>query len=247
MEVFIVGDLHGQVDNFRRAFQQADLATHPRRHLVVQELIHSSFRYPAGGDKSHQLVDLVAALVCQFPHRVHYLPGNHEIAQWTGKTISKEDVDYNEVFREGVGTAYGPHAAAIYACYLELIDAAPLALSTPNRVLLAHSLPSRTRLEHFDPAALLQDKLPAEEFQAGGSAHALLWGRDTSEANTCRFLEKMDADFLVTGHIPCEQGYAIPNSRQLILDAARVPGFACLFRADRPISHAELVAGVLEL
>ena len=30
--------------------------------LVLQEVIHGKFRYPDGGDKSHQLLDLVAAL-----------------------------------------------------------------------------------------------------------------------------------------------------------------------------------------
>src|SRR5262245_17386473 len=72
-EVFVAGDLHGHVENFRSILQKAELAKHPRRHLVLQELIHGPYRYPTGGDKSHQLLDLLAALKCQYPERVHML------------------------------------------------------------------------------------------------------------------------------------------------------------------------------
>lgn len=74
-EVLVVGDLHGNVANFRLALQRANLRLYPQRHLVLQELIHGPFRYPDGGDKSHQLLDLTAALKCEFPERVHYLLG----------------------------------------------------------------------------------------------------------------------------------------------------------------------------
>src|SRR5262245_39687949 len=79
-DVLAVGDLHGHIGNFQQLLKLADLGHHPKRHLVMQELIHGPFRYGDGSDKSHQAVDLWAALKCQFPDRVHYLPGNHEMA-----------------------------------------------------------------------------------------------------------------------------------------------------------------------
>ena len=246
-EVLVAGDLHGNVENFRLLLQKAELAAHPGRHLVVQELIHSPFRYPAGGDKSHQLVDLLAALKCQYPRQVHFLVGNHELSQATHRRIAKDDEDYNELFREGVGTAYGAHAPAVYAAYLELFAAGPLALRTPNRVFLSHSLPSAKRLDHFDPAVLEQDTADEAELKLGGSVHALVWGRDTAPATAAAFLQKVDADLLVTGHIPCEQGYATPNDRQLILDTMGTPACYCLFPADRPLTHAQLVGYVATL
>ncbi len=244
-EVFVVGDLHGHVESLRLALQRADLGKYPRRHFILQELIHGPFRYPAGGDKSHQLLDLLAALKCQYPQRTHFLLGNHELSQATNRRIAKDDVDFNELFREGVGTAYGPHASAVYAAYLELFAAAPLAARTPNRVFLSHSLPNGSRLDRFDPAVLEQDTPDEAEWKLGGSLHALVWGRDTSAATAAAFLRKVDADLLVTGHIPCDGGYAVPNERQLIVDAAGSPACGCLFPADRPLTHAELVAGVL--
>ena len=60
-EVLVAGDLHGNLDNFKKLFELADLGQRPRRHFVLQELIHGPFRYPnSGGDQSHRLLDLVA-------------------------------------------------------------------------------------------------------------------------------------------------------------------------------------------
>lgn len=244
VDVLAVGDLHGNVENFRQVLRHAELGQHPNRHLVVQELIHSPFRYPAGGDKSHQLVDLLAALTCQYPRQVHYLLGNHELSQATNRRIAKDDVDFNELFREGVGTAYGARAGEVYAVYLELFAAVPLAVRTLNRVLLSHSLPSAKWLDRFNPVVLEQDTADEAALRLGGTVHALVWGRDTSPETAAAFLQKMDADLLLTGHIPCDGGFAVPNDRQLILDAAGSPACCCLFPADRPVTHAELVAGV---
>src|SRR6202035_3541274 len=137
--------MHGSVENFRLLLRRADLAAHPKRHLVLQEVVHGPFRYPAGGDKSHQLLDLVAALKCQYPERVHFLMGNHELAQWQGPRIAKGLDNQNDLSTLGVETAYGDAAAPILAAYNELFAAADLAVVTANRVWLSHSLPTSRR------------------------------------------------------------------------------------------------------
>jgi Calcineurin-like phosphoesterase len=243
-EVLVGGDLHGHLENFRRLLLQADLAHHPRRHLVLQELIHGPFEYPGGGDKSHQLFDVVAALKCQFPAQVHLLPGNHELAQFTGRRIEKEDRELNDLFSQGVQTAYGSRASEVEAAYRDLFAVLPLAICTPNRVFVSHSLPSSRRMHEFDPTVLERDDIPAEELQPGGSVFALLWGRDTSPVNVEGFLGKVDADLLVSGHIPCEQGYEMPNNRQLILDCLGSPAAYCLFPLDHPLTLRDLAACV---
>ena len=55
-DVLVGGDLHGHLGNFQALMKKADLENHPRRHLVLQEVIHGPHRYPNGGDKSHQLL-----------------------------------------------------------------------------------------------------------------------------------------------------------------------------------------------
>jgi hypothetical protein len=243
-EVCVAGDLHGNVENFRRLLQIADLPSKPQLHLVVQEVVHGKFRYPCGGDKSHQLLDLIAALACQHPGRIHLLPGNHELSQWTDRLIGKNDEDLNEVFRQGVREAYHESAEAIYAAYMRLIAAAPLVVRTPNRVYLSHSLPSVQKLESFDPTVLERDEFEDADLALGGSVHALVWGRSASEEHTQAFLRKIDADWLITGHVPQDKGYGVPNSRQIILDSQASPACFCRFSCDMALTQADLIAGI---
>lgn len=240
-DVLVAGDLHGNLENFRLLLERADLRGHPGRHLVFQELIHGPFDYPTGGDKSHQLIDLLAALKCQYPRQVHLLLGNHELAQATNQWIGKGERDQNYLFRLGVETAYSARAADIYAAYLDLFAAVPLALRTPNRVFLCHSLPRAGRLDTFDPAVLERDVSDAGDLDLGGAIHSLLWGRDTSLETATAFLAKVDADLLITGHIPCAEGFEAPNDRQVILDALGAPAGYCLFPAEGTLTHARLV------
>ena len=60
-EVMVVGDLHGNLPAFKKVLAIAALDRHPGRHLVLQELIHGPLMYPDDkGDRSHQLLDVVA-------------------------------------------------------------------------------------------------------------------------------------------------------------------------------------------
>lgn len=246
-EVMVAGDLHGNLDNFRRLLDAAQLAQNPKRHLILQELIHGLYRYPAGGDKSHQLVDLAAALACQFPGRVHYLLGNHELSQWTGRAIARGDVDFNALFREGVGTAYGAEAAAVYQAYGELFATLPLAIRTPNRICLSHSAPNSVRMSAVTPEAFEHDPWADTDLRPGGIAHSITWGTDTRQENIRDYLRRMDADLLVTGHIPCDGGFATPSEVQIILDSMGSPACCCLFTVDRPLSQADLLQGIINL
>jgi hypothetical protein len=188
------------------------------------------------------MLDLLAALKCQFPARVHFLPGNHELSQWTNRRIGKGDEDLNDVFRQGVDTAYGQHGSAIYDAYIQLLIVAPLAVRTANRVFLSHSVPGAQQFITFDYAQLEQDEYLDEALVLGGTVHSLLWGRNATQEHVLAFLSRVDADWLITGHIPQERGFAVPNSRQLILDAQASPACYCLFPADRPLSQPELVS-----
>ncbi len=243
-DVLVAGDIHGHVENFRRLLLLADLPSHSQRHLVLQEVIHGPFRYPQGGDKSHQLLDLIAALKCQFPQRVHFLLGNHELAQWQQQLIGKGEEDSLQLFAAGVVAAYGERAEDILAAYGELLAAGNLVVQTPNRVFLSHSLPSARNLARFDLATLEGEEFNPEDFCAGGSIHSLLWGRDFRADHVAAFLARVEADWLITGHIPCPEGYQRPNERQLILDTMGFPACYFLFPLDRPLTEKDIMAGI---
>ena len=246
-DVLVAGDLHGNIENFKHILELADLNRHRKRHLVMQELIHGPFRYPkTGGDQSHRLVDLLAALKCQYPARVHFLLGNHELSQWTNRSITKCNEDLNQLYRLGIETAYGDLGKEIYKAHCDLFAVLPVAIRTPNRVLLSHSLPIGSRLDAWELDKLGDDD-SEDAFKLGGSVHCVVWGRDTDPKTVERYLTKVEADLLISGHIPADEGYSVPNDRQLILDSKDQKGCACLIPTERPVSHQDLLAGIVRL
>jgi hypothetical protein len=175
------------------------------------------------------------------------LLGNHELAQWANQWIAKGDMDFNDRFRLGVETAYGSQANKIYEAYLDLFAAIPWAARTSNRVFLSHSLPRADSMKEFDPEVLTSEDIHPGDLIPGGQVHSLVWGRDTATANVADYLKKVDADWLIAGHIPCEQGFSTPNDRQLILDCLGEPAAYCIFPAERPITFQNLLDGVKTL
>ncbi len=246
-DVLVAGDLHGHVVNYRKLLDFADLPNHPRRHFVVQELIHGRQYYLDGSDQSHRLVDLVAATKCLYPTRFHYLLGNHEMAQWTERAIAKHDKDLNSLFRQGIEHAYGQHGDNIYESYKELFRAIPAAIRLPNRVFLAHTCPGLKRLADWTLRELEKDALRPEDISLGGGLHAAVWGRETTLATVQKYLKIVNADLLVSGHIHCDQGHAVPNPLQLILDCKDENGSACRMHCDLLLTEPELLAGIVKV
>jgi hypothetical protein len=247
-DVLVAGDLHGNLANFQALLDRARLDRNPRRHLVLQELVHGEARYPNGGCKSHQLVDLVAALKCQYPDRVHLILGNHELAELLNKPILKAGIRTNDLFRQGIEFAYGETGDGILAGYQDLFRALPLAVRSHNRVFVSHSFPEASDLDAGFDSTIFQSK-SIEEFdsQRSDSLHDLVWGRDGDETTARRFAAIVDADLVITGHMPCLEGFRSPNPLQLILDCSRFPACYCLFSNERSLKLADLLAGVRTL
>lgn len=244
-DVLVVGDLHGNMPAFRHVLQAADLVANPRRHLVLQELIHGHRFYPDDrGDKSHQLLDVVCALKCQFPDRVHLILGNHELSELTHRPIAKGGVPLNALFRQGIGTAYGSSAEEVYQAYRALFAALPLAVRTPNRVFLCHTVPDPIDLDDFDAAIFDMDAWPEAAMARHGEVYGITWGRNDEPATVDRFAAIVDADLFVTGHQPCDDGYRRANHRQLIVDGTDPYPAYCLFPAREPLTIDELVGCV---
>src|SRR5205807_7564032 len=132
----------------------------------------------------------------------------------TNQWIAKGETDLNDSIRQGVETAYGTNADEIYQAYVNLFAVIPVAVRTANRVFISHSLPRKTQMEKFDPGVLTFEEHRPEDLLHDGPIHSLVWGRDTTTDNVAAFLKKVDADWLITGHIPCEHGFATPNERQ---------------------------------
>jgi hypothetical protein len=231
-EVMVVGDLHGNLPAFRQTLAIAALDRHPRRHLVLQELVHEINKNDDDRpDRSHRLVDLVSALKCQYPQRVHLILGNHELSELTGRIIGKDGHALNLRFRRGMELAYGARTQDVYEAYLVLFAALPLAVRTPNRVFVCHTLPDARYLDDLDLALLHADHWPEEAMKRGGTIYALTWGRDNTPETADRFAAMVDADWFVTGHQPCDEGFRQASHRQIIIDGTNPYPAYCLFPA----------------
>jgi hypothetical protein len=241
-DVMVVGDLHGNLPAFMKVLTLAALDRHPARHLVLQELIHGPYMYPDdAGDRSHQLLDLVAALKCQYPERIHLILGNHELSELTGRPIGKEGEALNAKFRRGIDKAYSGSAGEVYDTYKALFAALPLAVRTVNRVYLCHTVPDAIDLDSLDLGLLGADVWPEQAMKRRGTIYALTWGRDTSAETVDRFAAMVDADFFITGHQPCDEGFRQANHRQIIVDGTDPYPSYCLFPASGPVSIESLL------
>lgn len=247
-EVLVVGDMHGNLANFKKVIQLAKLGDHPRRHVVLQELVHGPYRYAnEGGEVSHRLIDVVSAYICQYPGRVHYLLGNHELAQWTRREIAKNNESLNQRFILGVSTAYPDHVEEMLAAYDDLFDSLPVAIRLPNRVFLSHSLPEAIRLQTWKLDFLKKSVFTEDDYKLGGCIHVVVWGRDISEQTAKQYLDLVDADLLVSGHIPCDHGFEKPNPFQIIIDGKDENAHVLMIPTGEPITHEKLMNCLVKL
>ncbi len=246
-DVFLTGDLHGNRLSFERLLAVADLEQHPRRHLVLQEVCHGGPTYPdSGACMSHLLLEDVATLKVRYPQRVHFLLGNHELAELADLPIQKNHRMLNLAFRLGLERSYGTSSDAVREAYIPFLRSCPLAVRVGGGVFVCHSLPERVDLRGFDTDVFVRPLEPAE-YRERGAVFELVWGRDYREANAQAFAQLVGARLLVNGHDPCLQGYSTPNVRQIILDGCGRRAGYLIARTDRDYSYAELLAEVATL
>jgi hypothetical protein len=91
---------------------------------------------------------------------------------------------------------------------------------------------------------LKADVWPDEAMKRRGTIYALTWGRDTAPQTADRFSAMVDADFFVTGHQPCDQGFRQANHRQIIIDGTNPHACYCLFPADGAVTIESLLSCV---
>jgi hypothetical protein len=177
-EVMVTGDLHGHRENFDRIRRRATLEECPRRHLVLQEVCHGGPTYPQdGGCMSHALLEEVAALKAAYPDRVHFLLGNHELAELIDFPIRKKGQMLNVQFRKGLQRTYGLAAEAIQDAYRVFFRTCPLAVRLPQGVFISHSIPDDVAASGFDTSVFTRE-LADDDYAHGGDVFRLLWGRD---------------------------------------------------------------------
>ena len=140
-DVMVVADLHGNRLNFEKLLTIADLANHPRRHLIMQEVCHGGPEYPgeSGGCMSHLLLEDCIRLKTEFPERFHFLLSNHELAELGDFPICKSRRMLNVLFRCGINELYGAAGEKVRNAYLDFLASCPLAVRVQPGVFITPS------------------------------------------------------------------------------------------------------------
>ncbi len=246
-EVMITGDLHGHRRNFNTIRKIANLDQHPRRHLILQEVCHGGPTYPQnGGCMSHIMLEDVTKLKTQFPEQVHFILGNHELAELTDYPIQKNKQMLNLMFRLGLQQMYGPATEKVRESYLPFLRSCPLAVRLPGKLFVSHSVPEDVDSRKFDKTLFTREIDPLEYYERTG-IFQLVWGRDYREENARAFAELVDAKVLINGHEPCPEGFSTPNQWQIILDCCGDKACYVILPTSTEPTQAEIVEQIKKL
>jgi len=246
-DVMVTGDLHGHRKNFNLIKKIAALKSHSRRHLILQEVCHGGPLYAQnGGCMSHALLEDVALLKVQYPARVHFILGNHELAEMTDYPIQKNKTMLNLLFRLGLQHMYGEATDDVRAAFIPFLQTCPLAVRLPNGVFISHSIPEFCDSRNFDVGIFERKIAYAEYFERTG-VFQLVWGRDYRELNAQAFAELVGAQVLINGHEPCYEGFAAPNDTQIILDCCSDKAGYVMLPVNKELSHEEILEQVRQL
>ncbi len=239
----MTGDLHGHVKNFEKLQRYAMLDRAPARHVILHEMVHAEKRGDAI-DHSHELLLLAAKYKCEFPEQVHFLQSNHELAQFTGYPIAKNGRLVLNDYNDSVAMAYGGERAdEVLRAMNEFIGSFPLAVITPNRIWMSHSLPNACDMDDFDLTVFQRVPTP-EDLQYNKSIFNLVWGRNQTTEQLEAFGQAVGADIFMTGHQPQEMGYTVEFDRLIILASDHNHGSFLPFDLSKPQTVEELVKNI---
>ena len=246
-DVMITGDLHGNRPNFEAIRGLADLGSNPRRHLILQEVCHGGPTYASsGGCMSHTMLEDVARLTTEYPGRVHFILGNHELAELTDYPIQKNRQMLNLLFRLGLQEVYGSATDSVREAYFPFLRSCPLGISLPGGIFITHSIPMSADSLPFDGSIFTRPLEPWEFHQRHG-VFDLVWGRDYRRENAAAFAQLVGAKVLINGHEPCPEGFNTPNDIQIVLDCCNAKACYVTLATDRQWTHAEIVERIQRL
>jgi hypothetical protein len=228
-DVIVTGDLHGHRRNFERIVTFADLANHPGRHVMLQEIIHGGPEDSEGGCLSYRLLFDVVRYKVSFPDRVHVIMGNHDTAFINNSEVMKEGREMNRAMRAALEREFRQGAGEVELAVRQFLFSQPLAVRCDNRIWMSHSLPGDRFIEKFD-LGILRRPLKVNDVVRPGSAYLLTWGRKHSQGLLDKMAELLDSDIFVLGHQPQEQGWSQAGRNLIILASNHDHG--CLLSID---------------
>jgi hypothetical protein len=241
MRVIVTGDIHGYRQALARILAFCGQQAGPWR-LVLQEIIHGPSD-PSGHDRSAELLLRAARAKQERPEQVLFLMGNHDLSQLTRTEISKDSRGACDSFTKGLRHVFEDQADEVAAAVEEFLRSLPMAVRTPNRVLITHSLPSPHRMERAPADVLLRDYRKGD-FERGGPAYEWTWGRNQTPEQTDELARQLDVDFFILGHRRTPSGCELILPRALTLACDHAHGCLLCFDSDKPFDPNRLCDGL---
>jgi hypothetical protein len=241
-ELWVVGDIHDHRTNFRKFITAADLGNNPQRHIILQELIHGEHFDEKGAEASWETLFRAAELKCDFPGQVHFLFANHDLAQIHGEGIMKAGLSVCEAFTKGIKREFGERRNAVNVAITEFLLSFPLAARTPTGLFFSHSMPTDEQMDSFDFTIFDRPLTGQDYLRRKGPVYQLIWGRGITPAGAEKFLEKVEAKLIVTGHQPQETGYTTNGDKHLIIASDHSQGVFLTMALSQEYTMDDLVA-----
>jgi len=238
-ELIATGDIHGNRFMLGKILKFAELPSFPNRRLVLQEIIHGPPDRDTGQDRSVELLLRAARLKVSHPEQVLFVLGNHDIAQITGKEITKNGMGVCEAFSSNVRSQFEDDADEVMAAVKEFLLSMALAVRSPGGTMLAHSLPTPGRMDTAG-IDILHRPYRLEDLQRGGAVYEWTWGRGQSNEQLEELCKRLEVEFFVLGHRHLEVGYEIIGHRAVSLASNHPQGCVLIFSSDETLT-AELI------
>jgi hypothetical protein len=238
----VSGDIHGHRRNFERILTRADLANHPDRHLILQEIIHGGPEDDEGGGLSYQLLFDAIRLKLQFPDRVHIVMGNHDTACISSAEVMKNGKEMNRAMASALDREFRQAGPEVRLAIRQFLFSQPLAVRCANRLWISHSLPNDRSVDLFDPG-IFEREMQVADCDRPGSAYLLTWGRRHSQDALDRMAKILDSDVFILGHQPQTHGWCKAGENLIILACDHNHG--CVIELDLAKSYS--AAGLSDL
>jgi hypothetical protein len=195
---------------------------------------------------SHAVLEDVARLKVRHPDRVHFILGNHELAELTDYPIQKNRQMLNVLFRMGLRHMYGAASEMVRLAMLPFFQSCPLAVRTAQGIFISHSVPEFVDARPFD-TSIFARRLESSDYTEHSEVFQLVWGRDYRQTNAQAFADLVDAKILINGHEPCIDGYCVPNDIQVIVDCCSDKACYAILPLDRPLDQLEVIRAIKKL
>lgn len=239
------GDIHDNPVHLARILSLAALDASRERHVTFHEVIHGD-NLVGGMDFSYRMLARIAELKRRFPEQVHALLGNHELAQIVGSGVLKHGVNCVEAFDEALELTFRDEADLVRAASERFIRSMALALVCENGVFCAHSLPGPHDLAQFDFGVLTRPLAP-EDYERGGSAHRLVWGRRLTPEHVRDLAQRLHVALFIIGHMLAETGWEVLSPQALVLNSDHERGCVLPIDLGQPPDLEVLQAALVPL